>query len=180
METIGYISLTESGESAYDAIETLGKFYKKFLSNGSNEITLGEEIAIVKDYLKLQKLRYGEIFEDVYEIDPRILSVKVPRLILQPLIENSLYHGIRPKGEMCLIKVSAKLMDNTIILTVYDTGIGIEPDKIEKNKSFGFVGTMERIMYYYNEENIYDIESVVGEYTSITIKIPFDGDKTDV
>lgn len=186
LETIGYISLTESGESAYDAIETLGKFYKKFLSNGSNEITLGEEVAIVKDYLKLQRLRYGEIFKDIYEIDPRLLSFKVPRLILQPLIENSLYHGIRPKGEVCTIKVSAKLVGNTILVTVYDTGIGIEPENIEKlsardkNKSFGFAGTMERIMYYYNKEDIYDIKSVVGEYTSITIKIPYYGEKADV
>jgi two-component system sensor histidine kinase YesM len=177
LDTIAYLALQESSEKVYDAIETLGNFYRRFLSRGSSEIPLREEIHIVKDYLKLQKLRYDDIFDDEYLLDEDVMSIKVPKLILQPLVENSLYHGVRPKGERCVIRITTKKKENWLYISVYDNGIGMNQEKLntimlDNNRSFGFKGTIERIQYYYGREDVYEVVSEEGLYTEVTLKIP--------
>ncbi len=185
LETIGYLALDAKADNVHDALETLGSFYRNFLSKGSREISLEREVRIVKDYLALQKLRYGDIIEDVYEISDDTLDFVVPKLILQPIVENSIYHGIRLKGEKGMIKISAKLLDGALHLTVTDTGVGMSREAIESvfaidgrkggqvgNKSFGLWDTIERIKLFCGREDVVKIESEIGEYTSITLIIP--------
>ena len=168
----------------HDALENPGQFStRNFLSKGSREIPLRNEILIVRDYLALQKLRYGEIFDDEYEIDERVLNTMIPKLILQPLAENSLYHGIRLKGEKGIIRISAFEKDDAVHIKVYDTGVGMTPDKIEEVLSgdsedasdltgFGLKGTIDRIRYYCNYHQVIEIRSEPGEFTEIEIIIP--------
>lgn len=177
LDTIAYLALQESSEKVYDAIETLGNFYRRFLSKGSSEIPLREEINIVKDYLKLQKLRYEDIFDDEYNLEEEMLNIKIPKLILQPLVENSLYHGVRLKGEKCVIRISASRREDMLLIRVYDNGVGMNQQQLrqimlDNNRSFGFKGTIERIQYYYGREDVYEIVSQEGLYTEVTIKIP--------
>ncbi|WMJ90570.1 cache domain-containing sensor histidine kinase [Anaerocolumna sp. MB42-C2] len=177
LDTIAYLALEDSPDTVYDAIETLGNFYRRFLSKGSSEISIQDEINIVKDYLKLQKLRYEDIFEDKYELQDDLLKIQIPKLILQPLVENSLYHGIRLKGEKGIIKISVFSSSNLLHIVVYDSGIGMNEEQLsqimlDNNKSFGFKGTMERIQYYYGREDVFEIKSEEGLYTQVDIKIP--------
>jgi len=181
LDTIAYLALENPREEVYDSIETLGNFYRKFLSKGSKEISLRDEVEIVRDYLKLQKLRYEDIFEDEYDIQESLLDMKIPKLILQPLVENSLYHGIRPKGEKCLIRISAYEKDDEIFIKVYDTGIGMAQSRIDAfmkgdSKSYGLRKTIERIRCYYGREDVYEIRSQEGYYCEVTIKIPSGGE----
>lgn len=179
LDTIAYLALQESSEKVYDALETLGNFYRRFLSSGSTEITIKEEINIIKDYLKLQKLRYDDILDDEYDIQEDLWDIKIPKLILQPLVENSLYHGIRLKGERGLIKITIYKKEGKLYIIVYDDGVGID-EEVQKqmiydnnnSKSFGFKGTIERIQYYYGIEDVYEIQSEEGRYTQVIIKIP--------
>ncbi len=184
IETIGFLALEAGAGNVHDALETLGSFYRNFLSKGDREIPLSREVCIVKDYLSLQKLRYGDILEDEYDISEDTLEFVVPKLILQPLVENCIYHGIRMKGEKGTIKVSSRLIDGELHLTVRDTGVGMTPEQIESilaNKdnqgdpnsdSFGLWGTIERIRYYTGREDVVRIRSEVGEYTEIEFIIP--------
>lgn len=177
LETIGYMSLESPREKVYEAIESLGNFYRRFLNNGSEEITIKEEVEIVINYLKLQKLRYGNIFSDDYKIEEELYQEKVPKLILQPLVENSLYHGIRPKGEIGKINISISSDENHIYLSVYDTGVGMSTGKIEQfmmeqGKSFGLRKTIQRLQTYYGRDDIYQIRSKVGCYCEVILKLP--------
>ena len=178
LDTIGYMSLQNSPEEVYDAIETLGNFYRKFLSKGSKTIRLGDEIAIVKDYITLQKLRYEDMFEDEYSIQEGLSDCLVPKLILQPLVENSIYHGIRLKGEKGIIRISVTADEKFLRINVFDTGVGMTVEQIRRlmddndKKSFGFKGTMDRIRFFYERDDIFDIESEEGKFCSITINIP--------
>lgn len=188
LETISYIAMQENAQDAYNALETLGSFYRNFLSKGNREINFEKELRITKDYLSLRKLRYGDSFTDEYDIDDRVLDCMVPKLILQPLVENCIYHGVRPKGELCRIRITAKLMKDELHVWVYDTGVGMSEEQIgrimasEKQTEeqepasvqggFGLEGTIERIRYYCNERDIVNIRSVVGEYTEIELRIP--------
>ncbi|MBO4291087.1 MAG: histidine kinase [Lachnospiraceae bacterium] len=188
LETIGFLAMDAGAENVHSALETLGSFYRNFLSKGDREIPLSREIRIVQDYLSLQKLRYGDIIQDEYDIAEDTLDCIIPKLILQPLIENSIYHGIRLKGERGVIKISSMLEDGKLHIIVRDTGVGMSQEKIEsvlsvekdseeteESESFGLWGTIERIRCYCDSEDVVRIRSDLGEYTEIELVIPQTG-----
>lgn len=185
LETIGFMAMDAGAENVYSALETLGSFYRNFLSKGDREIPLRNEVLIVQDYLAIQKLRYGDIFCDKYDIEEGTGEYIVPKLILQPLVENSIYHGIRPKGESGIIKISSKMEEGSLHIVVMDTGVGMAQEKIEQVmlcdrdccngdtlESFGLWGTIERIRCYCDRNDAVRIRSEAGEYTEIEIVIP--------
>lgn len=186
LETISYLAMEAGADKVHTALETLGSFYRNFLSKGSGEITLRREINIIQDYLALQKLRYGDIIIDEYEIEEETLDYKIPKLLLQPLVENCIYHGIRPKGEEGIIRITSYLEGDVLHLKVYDSGVGMDIKDIERildpnaddnedtdslKKSFGLRGTIERVRYYSNDRDTVKIKSELGEYTEIEIII---------
>ena len=186
IETIGFLAMDAGADKVHDALETLGSFYRNFLSKGDREIPLSREICIVKDYLSLQKLRYGDILEDKYDIAENTENYIVPKLILQPLVENSIYHGIRMKGERGIITISSHMEDDGLHLIVKDTGVGMDKEQIEKilstkhktsdeldEESFGLWGTIERVRIYCNKEDVVQIRSEIGEYTEIEFTISY-------
>ncbi len=189
LETISFMAFDAGAKDVYSALETLGSFYRNFLSKGNREIPLKTEITIVRDYLALQKLRYGDIINDEYDIAEDTENIRVPKLILQPLVENSIYHGIRLSGGPGVIKVTTKLEGKNLHILVRDTGIGMSEDRIKavlskdpasietndpRHSSFGLKGTIERIRYYCNKEDVVFIRSEIGEFTEIELVIPKD------
>ena len=184
LETISYLALEEHAENVSHAVETLGRFYRNFLSKGDREIPLSLEVMIIKDYLSLQKLRYGDILEDEYDIAEETLDFKIPKLILQPLVENSIYHGIRLKGEHGVIKISSFFKNDELHIVIIDTGVGMTDEQIANAllkgaqvegpilpESFGLPGTIERIRYYCGRDDVVKIRSEVGEFTEIELII---------
>ncbi|WP_026488002.1 cache domain-containing sensor histidine kinase [Butyrivibrio sp. XBB1001] len=179
IETIGFLALDAGADKVHDALETLGSFYRNFLSKGDREIPLSREICIVKDYLSLQKLRYGDIIEDEYDIAEDTMKLVVPKLILQPLVENSIYHGIRQKGEPGVIRIRSYIADGCLHLSVRDTGVGMSSEEITRvlstenpenrsdEESFGLWGTIHRMRIFEGKDDIVRIESEIGEYTEV-------------
>ncbi len=183
LDAIGYMSLTEDPQIVYDAIETLGSFYRESLSSGSQVISIKQEIQIVKDYVSLLTLRYESLFNITYDIDEKALSYNVVKLIIQPLIENSVYHGIKPMGGAGQINLTVKKLENSIAFIVEDNGIGMDSQTISSITStkeqradggFGLVGTMERINIFYGNLSSFTIESQKNQGTKITIIIPLE------
>ncbi len=184
LETISYMAVLENASKVHDALETLGSFYRNFLSKGDREIPLKRELRITQDYLSLQKLRYGNIFEDEYILDDTTLDYMIPKLILQPLVENCIYHGVRLKGENCVIRITTRMEEGGLHIIVYDSGVGMsaeqiknvleasEEDDVKILSGFGLRGTINRIRYYYDCDNVVQIHSEPGEYTEIEIYIP--------
>lgn len=188
LETISYMAVDSGADDVHDALETLGSFYRNFLSRGDREIPLNREINIVRDYLKLQKLRYGDVLYDEYEISPDTLDWMIPKLILQPVVENSIYHGIRLKGEPGTIKISSFISDDKLHIVVRDTGVGMSEETIasllssnkEENHEtelgnhshFGLKGTIDRVKYFTDEEDVVRIRSEEGEFTEIEFILP--------
>lgn len=185
IETIGFMALDAGADKVHDALETMGSFYRNFLSKGGREIPFSREVRIVKDYLSLQKLRYGDIIDDEYDIEAEAENFIVPKLILQPLVENSIYHGIRLKGEAGIIRITGRILNGALHITVRDTGVGMDREQIDKilsqnqndrpseaDSSFGLWGTIERIRIYCGNKDCVSINSEVGEFTEIEIIIP--------
>lgn len=181
LDAMEYLALSGKCDEVYEALEALGTYYRSSLSKGREVITVAEEIDIVKNYFLLQKLRYGDIFTDTYEIDEKVLHLKMLKLVLQPIAENALYHGIKPKGEKGNIKLKAELIGNLIKISIEDNGVGMTEeeldkvigDKIDENKlSFGLRGTIERLRIFYGISDVYEIESHKRYGTKVTITIP--------
>jgi two-component system sensor histidine kinase YesM len=184
LETISYMAVQENACKVHDALETLGSFYRNFLSKGDREIPLQRELRITQDYLVLQKLRYGDIFEDEYILDDTTLDCMIPKLILQPLVENCIYHGVRLKGEKCVIRITTRMEEDGLHIIVYDSGVGMSAEQIKNMlearkeddvkilSGFGLRGTINRIRYYCDCDKVVQIRSESGEYTEIELFIP--------
>ncbi len=188
LETISFLAVDAGAEEVHSALEILGSFYRNFLSKGDREIPLRREICIIQDYLSLQKLRYGDVLSDEYDIDEATLECMIPKLILQPLVENSIYHGIRLKGEPGVIRISSRLAEDGLHIVVRDTGVGMPQELIDRVLTvdrvaepcagnsqlagFGLKGTIDRIRYYCDSDDVVQIRSDPGEFTEIEITIP--------
>ncbi|GJM78360.1 hypothetical protein HMSSN139_08560 [Paenibacillus sp. HMSSN-139] len=181
LDSITSLALSGDNEQVCDLIEALGSYYRLSVSKGQDVITVGEEIEMVRNYLKIQSVRYPDVFEARFEVEEGCGQIPIPKLVLQPLVENSLYHGIRPKGTKGVIRMTAKQADGSVILSISDDGIGMTQEEIEQIlfterqgqiKSFGLWGTMERLRIFYEDKDVFHIESEPGTGTTITIILP--------
>nr|WP_239565865.1 sensor histidine kinase [Paenibacillus sacheonensis] len=174
----------ESGQ-AKEAAETtmaLADFYRVSLSKGKEIIPLKEELQNTQAYLFIQKTRYSDIIDFSIDVGEELGEYSIMKLTLQPLVENSIYHGLRTKNGGGKIEVSGYKQHNDIVLVVADNGVGIPAEKLQElqvwNKdgsgvhSFGLRSVNERIKLYYGEEYGITINSEKNAGTVITIRIP--------
>ena len=148
---------------------------------------LGQEIEVVRQYVNIQKYRYRDRFDIVWNIEEELLLQKVPRTILQPIVENSLLHGLLLTDKKGIIRVEAFSQLENIIITIEDNGIGMEKDTIHrilngledskqpnKMRSIGLSNVLERIKYLCGEQYGMDIKSEQGTFTRFIITLPKD------
>ncbi|WP_236334458.1 cache domain-containing sensor histidine kinase [Paenibacillus auburnensis] len=182
LESAGYLALAGEREQTYQLISALAQYYRLSLSKGNEIITLKAEFDIAENYLTIQSMRYPELFTVVYDISADLYNFPIPKLTLQPLVENSIYHGIRPMGQTGNIIISATLAGRYVVLTIEDDGIGIPEDKLSSIKeeeldhnaaSFGLRGTITRLRLFYGDSLSYSVSSSPGNGMNIRIEIPY-------
>lgn len=175
--------LVESGqqEAAITMLTNLSVFFRTILSKGNDIISLKEEIMHTRSYLDIQEVRYQDILEYSISLPEELEEVKVPKLSLQPLAENALYHGVKEKRGKSAILIQCFKQEKDIILAVTDNGIGIKMDKLKtinealkqsKHEGFGLTAVNERVKLYFGEAYGLQIESVYGSGTTVKVKIP--------
>ena len=167
-------------EKAEKMIISLSKFFRLSIAKGENIIPLSQEIMHAKYYLEIQTIRFENKFSYEFDIDPKILEYKIPKLILQPLIENSIEHGV---GEDIIggkITIKGYEDDKFFYLSVIDTGLGITNEKIqeiyagftdlENTKSVGLFNVYQRLNLYFGS----DMEFLIlnEENTTFLLKLP--------
>lgn len=175
---ISYLVTAGQNEQAYELLLALSDYYRESLSKGSEIIPLRTEVNIVRNYLKLQKIRFPDAFEASYDLQENALSYEVPRLILQPLAENALYHGLLPSGEFGTIDVRICICSDILTICVSDDGIGIPQETLaevlenNRHQSFGLHATIERMQIFYETPDICTVKSMPGKGTTVTFHIP--------
>ena len=160
----------------------LARLLRQSISNDNERIPLQKEVDYAGSYLTIQKMRYKDKLEYEIEVDEDIKKEEIINLILQPLVENAIYHGIKYKGSKGLIKIVGYGEDDKIILKVIDNGIGMDEaalkgifDKSKESEGKNGVGVhnvQTRICLYYGAEYGLCFESVLGQGTTATITIP--------
>lgn len=189
LDTIIWLAETNKSETVIDMVSSLSAYFRSSLSKGKNIVTLHDEILHVRSYLSIQKLRYGDILEYEINIPDELTYCRVPKITLQPLVENALYHGIKNKRGKGRIEINGIFKDGNLILTIEDNGLGMKPERLmqvidgiydndENNKNFfGLYNVNKRIQLYYGTEFGIRMESTYGEGTRVEVIIPFSTDK---
>jgi len=161
---------------AKDLILDLSNYFRKTLKRDEDFVTLKEEIDLIKSYLNIEKARYGPRLKVYFNIPIEIMNFKIPVFLLQPLVENSIKHGIYNKKDGGCVFINAENTYESIILEVADTGVGMEQKKFEevitKWPGIGLKNVNDRLKLLYGPQYGIDIKSVYGEGTKIKLIIP--------
>ncbi|MFP4978959.1 histidine kinase [Paenibacillus sp. CN-4] len=186
--TLGSIKhLIDLGEKerASVMVGALTRYFRIGISKGRELITLAEEIDHVRSYLMILNIRYNEDFEFAIEVADELLSLRIPKLTLQPLVENAVYHGIKKKRGKGLVAITGYPEGDTAILEVYDNGQGIPPARLAalresldsdtaggEAQTFGLWNAHRRLALRFGRPYGIALDSIETEYTRITVTIP--------
>ena len=178
----------EAGEKdeVIQLTSALSDFFRISLSSGADWIPIGQEKKHIEGYLKIQQTRYRDIMDYEIDIPDDLDDIYILKLLLQPLVENALYHGVKIKRGGGKISVSGKMQDGYLVFCVKDTGLGMTPEQLQElnermkkgqptvsegSGGFGLVNVNLRIRLYYNQTDGLRIESDAGG-TSVSFAVP--------
>ncbi len=146
---------------------------------------LHQELEVVRQYINIQQYRYSNRFTVEWEVDEKLVECRIPRTILQPIVENALLHGILPENEMGRIIIRVEAAGEDLLITIEDNGVGMDEEVIEKilgnsedagsggkMRKIGMPNVIKRIRYICGENYGFKIESRINEYTRFIIKLP--------
>ncbi|WP_239615072.1 cache domain-containing sensor histidine kinase [Cohnella mopanensis] len=189
LESISMMAIRNNNAEVSDMVSALGKLLRYTIDKVDRQIPLKEEVRFVQSYVQIQQLRYGERLRVQYEIDEDLFDISIPKLILQPLVENALYHGIDGMEHGGTIWISALRFENELLITVRDDGKGLTETEIEQLNSkirtqpsyqswrregehgLGLSNIAQRIMLTYGENGDLSIDGSLGQGLAVTIAI---------
>lgn len=161
---------------------SLAKLLRKSISNKNEMITLEEEIEYTRSYLTIQKMRYVDKLEYEIDVEPAVMRMDIVKLIIQPLVENAIYHGIKYKEGKGLIRITGGFMDDQVVLKVSDNGVGMSEEELShvfdervtdtRKNGVGVLNVHRRIRLYYGGEYGLSFESEEGKGTCVSIHLP--------
>lgn len=187
LNTITWQAVSSGDEKISTLSHALGRFFRLSLSRGAEIISVGEEMDHVKNYLLIQQIRYGDRLAFTVEAEEELLDYPIIKLVLQPLVENSIYHGIKMREGPGNITIRAFLKKQDVevmCFEVQDDGAGIEPEKLRiinddlrrvitrRSEGYGIYNVNERISLYYGPEYGLAYESKIGEGTTVRFSVP--------
>lgn len=179
LDTIVWAAESGKDEEVVTLTKSLSDFFRSSLSSGADWVTVAQEVRHLNGYLSIQKIRYRDILNYEVDVDPAMENCRMLKLLLQPLVENALYHGIKFRRGGGRILVRGRQKDNVLFFSVQDTGVGMTPEKLrevldamhtgkvrrrnpdepEPGGGFGLYNVDQRIRLYYGLEKGIEIES---------------------
>jgi len=160
----------------------LSKLFRISISKGKEIISIKDEIHHVTSYLTIQEMRYKDKFNYTIDIDEEIMHCKTLKITLQPLVENSIYHGVKSVDYEGLIEITGRRVDDNIILKVSDNGKGMNKEELDAilntntsktRQGTGVMNVHERVRLYFGDSYGLEFNSIEGIGTEITVKIPY-------
>ena len=178
LDTIIWMAEFQDHQKVVDITKALSNYFRLSLNAGEEIVTLRQEIEHVRQYLFIQKERYGDKLE--YEIDEPndIPDIKLPKIVLQPLVENAIYHGIKESERSGKITITVSKRDTFIDICIADNGVGIK-ENTKSTKELGGVGIKnikERLTLFFGEAFSMEIESEPNAYTKVYLHLPLKGE----
>lgn len=185
LDAIMWLAEADQKREVIDMVGSLSDYFRTSLSKGNDLITIEEEILHIKSYLEIQQFRYKDILDYNIFIDGDLRHYRIPKITLQPLVENALYHGIKNKRGKGIITISGKRIEDKIYLSVSDNGQGMTKQRLyeintgicqEENKGqtqfYGLYNVNERLQLYYGKNFGLQIKSEHKEGTEVIVVMP--------
>ena len=175
------LMLKHENETAIKMLTRFSDLLRLTLDNtGDQTVSLKQELEFLHCYLEIQKMRFQDRLRVHMDIDPQVLSAQVPNLILQPLVENAIQHGIASHSSAGLIEVTALRENDRLKLEVCDDGPGLPEDLAALKEGIGLSNTRARLTELYGDAYHFDLSNRTATGLRVTIKIPFysDGEKS--
>lgn len=184
LDTIVWLAEAGDQKRVVSMVGNLSDFFRTSLNQGKDIISIREELAHVRSYLEIQQVRYQDILRYEITVPEDLYEYKIPKITIQPLVENALYHGIKNKRGQGTITVSGKRNENGFVLYVRDNGIGMTQERLKEVRAgiqklsytgkeiYGLYNVNERIRLNFGETYGISIESTYGEGTCVSISLP--------
>ncbi len=192
LESINWMARLNNVPEISDTVTDLSTLLEASIGRDDRLIPIEEEFMYIDKYISLLKRRFEDKITLKKEIDPQVLYIKIPRLLIQPLIENAVYHGVENSREKGVIMLNARIQEDLLVLEVIDNGNGISKEDLvklnkslemdndtyfkslreKKNKSIGIDNVNRRIKLFYGEKYGIKIESSVNIFTKVTVSLP--------
>lgn len=185
LNTVIYMARKKGNQEIVELMHSFIRVLQDGIKIGEESLftTVKQEVEIVQDYINIQKYRYRERFEVNWQIDNGLLNQIIPKTLIQPLVDNALYHGIIPSEKYGNINVTIKESSGKLLISVEDNGIGIDREKMDRLlkgqkleyssvRSIGIVNIRDRINYLYGNVYGINIESEPGKGTIVKIILP--------
>jgi len=181
LDTIVWLIESEEISEAVKMVASLSNYFRFSLSRGKNVITIEEEEQHVRSYLEIQQMRYRDLMDYEIDIPEQLKKYILPKLTLQPLVENALYHGIKNRRRKGFIRLTGREVNGRIILEVADEGRGMTEERLEEvrasltegtNEGFGLRTVHQRIQILFGPEYGLSLESTLDVGTKVIVTIP--------
>lgn len=190
LDTIVWLAESGKQEEVVGMVTSLSEFFRTSLSQGSDIVTLEDELKHVRSYLEIQQVRYQDIMTYDIDLPDYLAGVGIPKITLQPIVENALYHGVKGVRRTGNISLRAYTERDVVIIEVHDNGIGMDKESLlktrqkltkrnaatelyENNDSYGMYNVNERIRLRFGEGYGVAVDSVYEEGTTVRIAIPY-------
>ncbi len=178
LDAIYCLVLMGKNEEGGRMTKLLSDYYRHVLSRGMDWVLLFEEVRQAEDYLNIQAIRYRELLDFQVSVGENVENIKIPKLTLQPLVENAIYHGIKPLGEKGKLRLSVEQQGDEVLIRVEDNGVGLSMERFEEvlergkaeGEGFGLRNVVERLQLYYRDRCSVELEER-ERGTSIVIRI---------
>lgn len=181
LDSLVWLAETGRNQEVVQMVTSLSVFFRKSLSKGKDIITVGEEYDQVRSYLEIQIIRYSDILTYEINLPENIWPYQIPKLTLQPLVENAIYHGIKNKRGGGKIIIAGEEKQDCLVLTVSDNGGGMAEEQLDELRrgiyrddhgGLGLINVHKRLLNYFGQASGLHFDSEVGEGTVVTIIIP--------
>ena len=186
-----YWQATEAGDDDIaESVYALSQLFKLVLSKGQGVITVGQEIELVARYLQIQKMRFSKRLNYNISVDENINKAKIPKLIIQPFVENAIVHGFENVSKPCELNLSGKREGEFLHFEIEDTGIGMSKDQIQeiwKQETdkyakqrigrYAIKNIKERLELKYGDKFKLEINSKIGVGTTVILILPYEGEE---
>lgn len=188
LESISMMAIRKDANEVSDMVSALGRLLRYTIDRADRLVPLYEELHFVQSYVQIQQMRFGERLQVEYDITDDVEQLLVPKLLIQPLVENAIHHGIDPRAEGGKIWISTFRFEQELLITVRDDGIGMSEEEIaslnrsiqkqpsaeswQNKHGLGLSNIYQRIIFIYGERGDMSIDGSPGEGVAVTVTIP--------
>lgn len=169
LDSIYWMAVLQNNAEIAKMAVALSESFKLSLNKGKETIPVFKELQHIEHYMTIQNLRYNGRFRCIVDVEPELMGIEILKLVLQPLVENAIYHGLEPKVGEGTIRLTGRKEDRTVVFTVEDDGVGMQ-DTAATEQGYGMGNVRERLALFYGPSGSLKVVSAPGQGTTVEVR----------